>query len=71
MKHHRNMSKSALNRPIYAHFQSHRIEFSSYKLTIIDQIFDLQERKQKEQSYIKLLKTKTPFGLNVIHPKKK
>jgi len=65
------MSKSALNRPIYAHLQSHHIDFSSFKLTIIDQIFDLQERKQKEQSYIELLKTKVHFGLNVIHPNKK
>ena len=71
MKHHRNMSKSALNRPIYAHLELYQIEFSSYKLTIIDKIVDLQERKQKEKSYIKLLKTKIPFGLNVIHPKKK
>ena len=70
MKHHRNMANTALNRPIYAHLQLHQSEFSSYQLTIIDQIIDLQERKQKEQFYIKLLKTKIPFGLNVIHPKK-
>jgi len=66
MKHHRNMSKTALNRPIYGHLESHRTNFSIFKLTIIDQVQDLSERKKKEQHYIKLLKTKVPFGLNVI-----
>jgi len=68
MKHHRNMSKTALNRPIYAHLQSHQTDFLSFKLTIIDTEKDLILRKNKEQHYIKLLKTKIPFGLNVINP---
>jgi len=66
MKHHRNMSKTALNRPIYDHIYQHSSNFSIFSITIIDQIKDLQQRKQKEQFYIKLLKTKIPFGLNVI-----
>ena len=67
MKHHRNASKARLNRPIYEHIQSHNKEsLDIYTLTIIDQIADIKHRKEKEMEYIMLLKTKIPFGLNVI-----
>ena len=69
MKHHRNMANTALNRPIYAHLRSHDQNFSVFSITIIDTIKDLANRKQKKQQYIKLLKTKVPFGLNVISTK--
>ena len=66
MKHHRNMFKSATNRPLYAHCSSHKKDFSIYSITVIDQVTNTLQRKQKEQYYINLLKTKLPFGLNVI-----
>ena len=66
MKHHRNMANTALNRPIYAHLKLHNQNFSIFSITIIDTIKDLTNRKSTEQQYIKLLKTKLPFGLNVI-----
>lgn len=66
MKHHRNMSKTATNRPIYAHILKHQATFSIFSITIIDQVLNTAERKQKETYYINLLKTKVPFGLNVI-----
>ena len=69
MKHHRNMANTALNRPIYAHLKLHDQNFSIVSITIIDTIKHLANRKQKEQQYIKLLKTKVPFGLNVISTK--
>ena len=67
MTHHRNMSKSATNRPLYNHLQYHQSDFSIYSITIIDRITDTIQRKQKEMDYIKLLKTKVPFGFNVIN----
>ena len=67
MKHHRNISKTALNRPIYAHLLEHHGSFSIYSITVIDRVQDTLQRKQKEQYYINLLKTKIPFGLNVIN----
>ena len=60
MTHHRNKATTALNRPIYAHLKDHDSNFSTYSLTIIDQVKDLKARKQKEQDYIKLLKRKIP-----------
>ena len=66
MKHHRNMSKSATNRPIYAHLANHHTDFKAFNITIIDREEDLIQRKAKEKDYILLLKTKFPFGLNVI-----
>ena len=68
MKHHRNMSKTALNRPIYNYIYQHNSNFSIFSITIIDQVKDLKQRKEKEQYYIQLLKTKFPFGLNVVSP---
>ena len=67
MRHHRNMSKTATNRPLYNHTQLHNSDFSIYSLTIIDQVRDTVQRKNKEMEYIRLLKTKVPFGLNVIN----
>ena len=66
MKHHRNMSKTATYRPIYAHILNHQKDFNIFTLTIIDRVEDINTRKQKEIYYINLLKTKIPFGLNVI-----
>ena len=67
MKHHRNKAKTLLNRPIYAHLQQHKADFSTFTITIIDQVKDLKERKDEELDYIRILKTKLPFGLNVIN----
>ena len=67
MKHHRNMSKSATNRPKYGHIQYHKSDFFIYSITIIDRVPDTIQRKQKEMEYISLLKTKVPFGFNVIN----
>lgn len=69
MLHHRNMSKTATNRPLYSHILNHRATFEIYSLTIIDQVMNLIERKSKETYYIKLLKTKVPFGFNVLSKK--
>ena len=66
MKHHRNMSNTATNRPIYSHILHHSTDFSVFSITIIDKIVDTISRKQKELEYISLLKTKVPYGLNVI-----
>ena len=65
MKHHRNKANTALNRPNYAHLKQHK-NFSTFSITIIDQIKDLKTKKDKEQEYIQMLKTKIPLGLNVI-----
>lgn len=67
MKHHRNMQKTATNRPIYAHIANHGKTFNIFSITIIDRVTDMAQRKAKEMYYIKLLNTKFPFGLNVIH----
>lgn len=67
MKHHRNAVQAKLNRPIYTHLQKHRGDFNTFKLTIVDQESNLVLRKQKEREYIQTLKTKIPFGLNVLH----
>ena len=67
MKHHRNMYKTATNRPIYSHISNHQKDFSIFSITIIDRVTDTTQRKQKEMYYINLLKTKIPFGLNVIN----
>ena len=68
MKHHRNASKSNLNRPIYEHIQAHKENnMDTFSLTIIDKVEDMHERKEKEKEYICLLKTQVPFGLNVIN----
>jgi len=47
MKHHRNKAKTALNRPIYAHLQKHQADINIFSITIIDQVKDLQRRKEK------------------------
>ena len=65
MKHRQNMRQRATECPIYAHLQSHNSTFSIFQITIIDCTPDTNSRKKKEQYYIKLLKTKFPFGLNV------
>ena len=67
MVHHRNMQKTATNRPIYAHILNHHKNFNIFSITIIDRVSDLTQRKQKEMYYISLLKTKVPVGLNVIN----
>lgn len=66
LRHHRNMYSSHTNRPIYRHPSIHKTDFSVYKLTIIDQESDIYQRKCREAHWIKELKTKIPFGLNVI-----
>ena len=66
MKHHRNAYNSNVNRPIYRHAKDHGKKFDCFSITIIDQVLNIHERKQKEKYYINLLKTKLPFGLNVI-----
>ena len=66
MKHHRNHANTLLNRPIYAHLKQHKADFSTFSITIIDQVTDLKERKGKEMEYIQILKTEIPFGQNVI-----
>ena len=67
IKHHKNASNAHLNRPIYSHVDGHQRDFDIFALTIIDQQIDLKLRKEKEREYILKLKTKVPFGLNVIH----
>ena len=53
MKHHRNASKTCLNRPTYDHIQSHNEEkLDIYTFMIIDQVTDVQDRKEKEMYYI-------------------
>ena len=71
LRHHRNMYNSHTNRPIYRHPATHNTDFSVYKLTIIDQESDSYHRKSKEAHWIKELKTKIPFGLNVIQKNNK
>ena len=66
MRHHRNMYQSQTNRPIYTHPKKHQSDFSIFKLTIIDQVTDRNHRKTKETLWIQELRTKLPFGLNVI-----
>ena len=66
IKHHKNMSKSATNRPLYHHILTHKPGFTIYSITIIDQVLDTKSRKDKEIYYINLLKTFVPFGFNVI-----
>lgn len=66
IKHHRNMYKTATNRPIYHHIHQHQSDFTIYSITIIDRVQDTPRRKHKEMEYINLLKTNVPFGLNVI-----
>jgi len=46
MTNHRNKATFALNRPIYAHLKEHDSNFSTYSLTIIDQVKDLKARMQ-------------------------
>ena len=66
MKHHKNATHSDLNRPVYSHLRAHRKDFNIFSITIIDQITNMKERKEKEKQYIDVLKTKLPFGLNVL-----
>jgi len=66
MRHHRNMFNSYTNRPIYRHPVTHSANFAIYRLTIIDQVNNRDRRKAKEADWIKILKTKLPFGFNVI-----
>jgi len=63
MTHHRNATRANLNRPIYSHVKSHDMVF---RIIIIDNVTNQQARKNKESEYIELLRTKLPFGLNVI-----
>ena len=68
IKHHRNASKSNLNRPIYKHIKAHKETSTDiFSLSIIDKVDDMEERKEKEKEYIHLLKTQVPFALNVIN----
>ena len=67
MKHHRNAASANLNRPIYSHISHHKGDFNIFTLTIIDQVNNLNARKEKEKEYILKLKTKVPFGLNVLN----
>jgi len=67
MKHHRNKAKTTLNRPINTHLKLNQTDFSTFTITIIDQVEDVKERKEKGMQYIRILKTKVPFGLNVIN----
>ena len=69
MRHHRNISRSTINRPIYAHLKLHKTDFIVFTITIIDQVRDTKSRKEKESMYINRLKTYLPFGLNVIRKK--
>ena len=67
MKHHRNASKTYLNRLTYDHIRSHNEEkLDIYTFMIIDQVTDVRDRKEKEMYYIDELKTKVPFSLNII-----
>ena len=66
MKHHRNASHRDVNRPIYRHLKEHDIPFENLRLTIIEQIATTTLRKQCELQLIRELKTKLPFGLNVM-----
>ena len=67
IKHHKNMSKSATNRPLYHHILTHKSDFTIYSITIIDQILDTKSRKDKEMYYQPA--TFVPFGFNVIKNK--
>lgn len=68
MRHHRNMAKANTKRPIYLHNKQHGIEFNHcYQLTIIDKATDYNNRIALESRWINDLRTKLPFGLNVIH----
>jgi len=60
----RNKAKTTLNRPIYTHLKLRQTDFSTFTITNIDQV---EERKEKGMQYIRILKTKVPFGLNVIN----
>lgn len=66
MRHHRNASNKEINRPIYHHLKEHAIPFQAFKLTIIKQVHNTDERKKQELALIKQFKTHLPFGLNVI-----
>jgi len=66
LRHHRNMFNSHTNRPIYRHPETHNANFTIYKVTIINQVNNRDWRKAKEADWIKILKTKLPFGFNVI-----
>lgn len=66
MRHHRKHSKTHIDRPIYAHLKKHGLTFSTYKLTIIREVRDTTTRKTVEKELIQELKTKIPFGFNVI-----
>ena len=66
MTHHRNATNANLNRPIYSHVKSHSKDFTIFKITIIDRIMDQHSRRNKEMEYVEILRTKVPFGLNVI-----
>ena len=66
LKHHKNIYSSQTNRPIYQHPKTHNTDFSIYKLTIIDQESNTNLRKIKETNWIQKLRTKVPFGFNVI-----
>ena len=71
MKRHRNTQKTAVDRPIYDHLKKHNATFEIFTITIIDQVKDMRARKAKEMEYIQLMKTKVPFGLNVLNKNKK
>ena len=66
MRHHRNKFKAKTDLPIYRHPLTHNANFSIYKLTIIDKQDNTSIRKSKEMDWIIKLKTKIPFGLNII-----
>lgn len=66
MRHHRNKFKAKTDLPVYRHLLLHNTDFSAYKLTIIDQNNDTGARKAREMEWIVELKTKIPFGLNII-----
>jgi len=49
MRHHRNAMQANSNRPIYRHVISHQSTFNIYTITIIDQVTNRMERKEKER----------------------
>jgi len=69
IRRHRNKQNIAFERPIYDHLKKHGTTFDTFKITVIDQVPDVKCRKAKEAEYIQVLKTKVPFGLNVIKNK--
>ena len=67
IRRHRNMATSATNRPLYHHLKEHGQSFSqTYKLSILEQVNNTALRRTRERWFIDQLKTKVPFGFNVI-----